>query len=373
MADIDVTLVNNRSELTKFIDLPWTIYDEHSNWVPPLKAEVRRLLDPQQHPFWQFSERALFLARRGTEVVGRIAAIVDGNYNQFHNERMGIWGFFECVDDEQVSRALFSEAEQWTLSKGMDFIRGPLNPSTNYEIGLLVEGFEYPPTIMMTYNPPYYGRLIESQGFVKDKDLIALMVEKNDRSSQRVERLARRIMRNSSITLRTLNMKDVEKEVALIGDIYMECWSENWGFVPMTQAEMGEMARNLARIADPDLVFFLYYNDEPAAVGLVVPDINPLLKRLNGKIGLLGLLKIALYKREIKGLRAMLFGVRKSYQKLGLPLVAFDYMNRTGREKKYHYLELGWNLEDNDSINQFDSEVGGKVLKRYRIYRKDLR
>jgi hypothetical protein len=373
MAGIDVTLVNDHSEMTEFIDFPWKIYADHSNWVPPLKAEVRRLLDARQHPFWKFSERALFLARRGKEVVGRIAAIVDRNYNEFHGERMGIWGFFECVNDANVADALFSEAEQWTSQKGMDFIRGPFNPSTNYEIGLLVEGFQYSPTIMMTYNPPYYPQLIESQGFIKEKDLIALMVEETDRSSQRVERLARRIMRNSSITIRTLNMKDVEGEVALIGEIYKECWSENWGFVPMTQDEMKEMARNISRIADPDLVFFLYYKDDPAAVGLVVPDINPLLKRLNGKLGLLGYLKIALYKREIKGLRAMLFGVRKNYQKLGLPLVAFDYMNRTGRQKNYQYLELGWNLEDNDSINQFDREVGGKVLKRYRIYRKNLR
>jgi hypothetical protein len=373
MAGIDVTLVSDRSGFNQFIDLPWRIYADHANWVPPLKTEIRRLLDTTQHPFWMFSERALFLARRGNEVVGRIAAIVDGNHNQFHNQRMGIWGFFECVEDEEVAHALFAEAEEWLLCKGMDFIRGPLNPSTNYEAGLLVEGFEYAPTVMMTYNPPYYGNLVESQGFAKEKDLIALMVEKDDRTSQRVERLARRIMRKSSITIRTLNLKDVENEVALIGDIYTECWSENWGFVPMTKEEMREMARNLRRIADPDLVFFLYYNDDPAGVGLVVPDINPLLRRLNGQMGLLGLIKIALYKKEIKGLRAMLFGVRKNYQKLGLPLVAFDYMNRTSRQKNYQYLELGWNLEDNDSINQFDLEVGGKPLKRYRIYRKDLR
>ncbi len=314
-----------------------------------------------------------FSPRRGERVVGRIAAIVDGNHNQFHHERMGIWGFFECVDDRDVAHALFSEAEAWVRDKGMDFFRGPLNPSTNYEIGLLIEGFQYAPTIMMTYNPPYYAHLIESQGFEKEKDLLALLVEENDRSSQRVERLARRIMRNSHLRIRTLNLKDIKKEVELINDIYRESWSENWGFVPMTDEEVGEMAKNLARIADPDLVFFLYYQDDPAGVGLVVPDVNPLLKRLNGKIGLAGLVKIALYRKEIIGLRGMLFGVRKSYQKLGLPLVAFDYMNRTGRKKNYQYLELGWNLEDNGAINQFDREVGGKVLKRYRIYRKDFR
>jgi hypothetical protein len=373
MAGIEITLVQGRSDINDFIDLPWKIYAGHANWVPPLKAHVRHLLDSQGHPFWRFSERALFLARRGKETVGRIVAIIDGNHNKFHNERMGIWGFFESVDDQEVAGALFSEAEEWVQRKGMDFIRGPLNPSTNYEIGLLVEGFQYAPTIMMTYNPQYYTELIENQGFTKEKDLVAMLVEENARSTQRVERLARRILRNGNISIRPLNLKDIKNEVTLISDIYRESWSDNWGFVPMTEEEVGEMAKNLARIADPDMVFFLYYKDDPAGVALVVPDVNPLLKRLNGKIGILGLVKIALYRKEVNGLRGMLFGVRKSYQKLGLPLVAFDYMNRTGRKKNYQYLELGWNLEDNDAINQFDREVGGRIWKRYRIYRKDIR
>lgn len=373
MNGIYVTPVRGGEDLDEFINLPWNIYADASNWIPPLRGEVRRLLDTQRHPFWQFAERVLFLARRGDEVVGRIAAIVDRNHNGFHNERMGIWGFFESVDDKDVARALFDEAEEWVVSQGMDFMRGPLNPSTNYEVGLLVDGFQYAPTIMMTYNLPYYGDLVESQGFSKEKDLIALMVEENDRSSQRVERLARRIVRKSNVRIRPLNISDMENEVALIGHIYAACWSNNWGFVPMTEAEMDDMARNLKHIADPDLIFFLYYNNDLAGVGLVVPDINPLLKRLNGKIGLPGLIKIALYKKEVTGLRAMLFGIRKNYQKLGLPLVAFDYMQRTGRNKHYQYIELGWNLEDNDAINQFDQEVGGKVVKRYRIYRKNLR
>jgi hypothetical protein len=373
MNGIYVTPVRGGEDLNEFINLPWNIYADSSNWIPPLRGEVRRLLDTQRHPFWQFAERVLFLARRGEEVVGRIAAIVDRNHNRFHNERMGIWGFFECVDDKNVARALFTEAEEWILSQGMGFMRGPLNPSTNYEAGLLVEGFQYAPTIMMTYNLPYYEELVESQGFSREKDLIALIVKEGHQSSQRVERLARRIVHKSNVQIRPLNIKDLETEVALIGEIYTECWSNNWGFVPLTKAELGEMARNLKRFADPDLIFFLYYNDDPAGLGLVLPDINPLLKRLNGDIGLSVFIKIALYRKEVTGLRAMLFGIRKIYQNLGLPLVALDYMQRTGRNKNYQYIELGWNLEDNDAINQFDQEVGGKVTKRYRIYRKNLR
>jgi hypothetical protein len=372
MAQLEIVPVTGRSDLNEFIDLPWKIYADYPNWVPPLKAKVRYLLDPNRHPFWKFGDRALYLARRGKETVGRIAAIVNAKHNEYHHERMGVWGFFEAQNDQEAASALFSAAEHWVRDKGMTFLRGPMNPSTNYEVGTLIEGFQYPPTIMMTYNPPYYADLIESAGFCKEKDLFALIIEQSSQSSARVERLARRIVRNNHITIRTANPNDIESEVKLINEIYHECWCDNWGFVPMTEEESKQMAKDLARIADPDLIFFPYYHDEPAGVALVLPDINPLLKRLNGRIGLTGLLKIALYKREIKGLRGVLFGIRKAYQKLGLPLVAFDYMNRTGRSKNYQYMELGWNLEDNHAINQFDREVGGRIIKRYRIYRKEI-
>lgn len=372
MARVEIVPVTGRSELNEFVDLPWKIYAEYPNWVPPLKAKVRHMLDLKRHPFWEFADRELYLARRGNETVGRIAAIINRNHNKYHDERMGVWGFFEAENDREIAGALFSAAEDWVRNKGMSFLRGPMNPSTNYEVGTLIEGFQYPPTVMMTYNPPYYTDLIESAGFGKEKDLLALIIEPSDRSSKRVERLARRIVRNNHITIRTANPNDIETELKLILDIYHESWADNWGFVPMTEGESKEMAKDLARIADPELIFFPYYHDEPAGVAMVLPDVNPLLKRLNGRIGLTGLLKIALYKKEITGLRGVLFGIRKAYQKLGLPLVAFDYMNRTGRSKNYQYLELGWNLEDNNAINQFDQEVGGRIIKRYRIYRKEI-
>ncbi|MGZ6238017.1 MAG: acyl-CoA N-acyltransferase, partial [Syntrophales bacterium] len=193
MPDVDIIAVERQSELKDFIDLPWRIYAEYPNWIPPLKEEVRRMLDPGGHPFWEFSERILFLARRGAETVGRIAGIIDRHYNRFHGEKMGIWGFFECTDDREAAAALFSSVEMWAREKGMTFMRGPLNPSTNYEAGLLIEGFVHAPVLMMTYNPPYYPGLVEWCGFTKEKDLMAFLIDGDYRLPEWMDRLAERI------------------------------------------------------------------------------------------------------------------------------------------------------------------------------------
>ncbi len=371
MPQVGITPVSTKSDLEEFINLPWKIYPRESNWVPPLKKDLRRLLDTEQHPYWQFSERTLFLARRGSEVVGRIAAIVDGNYNAYHKEKMGAFGFFECLDDPEAAGGLFAAAEDWVRGKGMDYLMGPLNPSTNYEIGTLIEGYEYPPTIMMPWNHPYYLPLVEGCGLSKEKDLVAFNILQEDNLGQRVERLAGRIKSKGKVWTRNGSRKNVESEIALMSEIYRSAWAENWGFVPMTKDEEREMAKNLLPILKEDLTFFIYYGDEPAGVVMVLPDMNPLLKRLNGKIGLTGVFKYLLYKREIRGVRGTIFGVKKRYQKLGLPLVAFDHLRRVLKgNRSYDYLEFGWNLEDNDAINKFEEAVGARVYKRYRIFAK---
>jgi hypothetical protein len=373
VADVQITPVRTAAEWKQFIDLPWRLYEGEPNWVPPLKSEVRHLLDRDRHPFWQFSERELFLAMRGQQAVGRIVAHVDRNYNEFHNERMGAWGFFESIDDQRVASSLFGAAEQWARERGMDFMRGPLNPSTNYEIGMLTEGYQYPPAVMMPYNPRYYVDLAENYGLAKEKDLIALLLEPQNAPADRVGRLAARIRRNNNISIRAAKKKDFHSELALIKEIYHATWSKSWGFVPMTDSEMDHMGETLLRIIDPDLVLFVYFHGEPVGICVIIPDINPLLKRFNGKVGVLGLLTYWRYRHEVCGLRAILFGFKHEAQKVGLPLVVFDHLNHLLREKKhYKYLELGWNLEDNENINRFDAEIGGRPYKRYRIFRKDL-
>lgn len=374
MAAIQVVPVRTPRQLRQFIDLPWKLYEGEPNWVPPLKADQRRLLDPARHPFWKFSQRELFLAMRGTEPVGRVAAIVDQNYNQFHNERMGAFGFFECARDQVAATALVDAAADWVRQRGMTFLRGPLNPSTNYEIGVLVDGFEYPPAVMMPYNPRYYPDLLTGAGLDKEKDLVSLLLEPQNRTSDRVGKLAARIRRNNNVRIRSGERKHFDRELALIKELYHASWSRNWGFVPMTDEEMDEAGKFLYRIADPDLVLFVYFHDEPVGICIILPDMNPLLKRFNGRLGLGSLLTYWRYKHEVVGLRAILFGFKHEVQKLGLPLVVFDHLNHVLREQKtqYKYLELGWNLEDNEGINRFDAEIGGREYKRYRIYRKDF-
>jgi len=374
MAGIEIIIVEGGSELKAFIDLPWRIYAQYPNWVPPLKKEVRRMLDPRKHPFWEFSERILFLARRGSETVGRIAGIVDRRYNQCHNEKMGTWGFFECADDPEAAAALFSSVETWVRQKGMAFLRGPLSPSMNNEAGLLIEGFDYPPAVSMTYNPPYYLRLIESYGFTKEKDLLAFLLDGGDyRLPDWMDRLAERTAQKKGVYIRHVDPKNRDAEFALIREIYNDSWSGNWGFVPLTENEMRDIQKSVKPFADPDLVFFIYYENEPAAVCVIFPDINPLLKRLNGRIGLLGLLKALIYQREIRGLRLLMFGIKEKYRQLGFPLLAFRHIYKIARENKnYQHLEMGWTLEDNESINALIGEAGARIYKKYRIFRKAL-
>jgi hypothetical protein len=373
MAGIEIITVERESELKDFIGLPWRIYAGYSKWVPPLKKEVRRMLDPRKHPFWEFSERILFLARRGSETVGRIAGIIDYHYNQFHKEKMGIWGFFECVADPEAAAALFSSVETWALQKGMTFLRGPLSPSMNYETGLLIEGFDYPPVVGMTYNPPYYLRLIESCGLTKEKDLLAFLIDGEYRLPDWIERLAERTARKKGVRIRQVDPKHLDAEFALIREIYNDSWSGNWGFVPLTDNEMRDIQKSVKPFADPDLVFFMYYDDEPAAVCVIFPDINPLLKHLNGRISPLGLFKALIGWRKIKGLRLLMLGIKEKYRQLGLPMLAFHHIYEVARQqKKYRNLEMGWTLEDNESVNALTMETGARIYKKYRIFRKSL-
>jgi hypothetical protein len=289
---------------------------------------------------------------------------------------MGIWGFFECANDVEAAAALFGGVEEWLKDKGMAFIRGPLNPSTNYEGGLLIEGYQQRPVFMMTYNPPYYAELAASCGHMKEKDLLSFWVDRQWQPAPWVERLARRISNKTEIQTRAIRMENFRQELEYAKEIYHEAWFDNWGFVPMTDAEWEDLSKSLARIVDPGLGFFMLDGEEPIGVGIVIPDINPLLKRFNGKIGMFGWLKYLLYRREINGLRGLIFGIRKKYRQMGLPLLAFDYLFhnviKNPKYDQYQYIELGWNLEDNDLINQWYVDGGAKVNKRFRIYRKEL-
>lgn len=368
-----ITEVSTNSELKSFIDFPWQIYSNNSRWVPPLKSQIRRLLDNSRHPFWKSARRILFLAQRDSVIVGRIAGIIDERYNRYASARLASWGFFECENDAEAAVELFGAVERWAVNQGMDTLRGPVNPSINYEVGLLMEGFDENPAIMMPYTPPYYISLVECAGFTKEIDLLSFRLTTPDEISDRVTRLAARIRERANVSIRTWCKKDMQGELKLIKDLFNVVWSDNWGFVPISDEEMKEMGGSLARFIEEDFCFFLYKGDEPIGMAMILPDMNPLLKQLNGRLGITGIFKVWSGRRRIKGLRCALFGIKKEHRKLGLPLVLFEPLkNRILSANKYEYLEMGWTLESNEAVNKYIMELGPTSVKRYRVFRKQI-
>ena len=374
MAGVEVVPVRRRQEMRAFIELPWKIYRDDPQWVPPIKSKVAHLLDPERHPFWRFAQRELFLARRGPEVVGRVAAILDRRYNDYQQEKMGAFGFFECTRDPEAAAALFAAAGAWVRDQGLTFLRGPLSPSLNYEAGLLVQGFESPPTLLMTYNPPYYLELVKLSGFRKEKDLFTYLFTPEHRPPAWTLELGERLLSRGEITVRRMEPRRFDDEVRLLTGIFIDSWKNNWGFSPPTFEEVRAMVQEIYPIIDLDLAFFLLFKGEPVGVCIIIPDLNPLLKRFNGKLGLGALVKKHLYWHEITGFRGFILGVKEDYRQMGAPFVALAYLMRMAAAKKadYAYVELGWNLEDNQAINLLYEEGGLTPHKRYRIYRKDL-
>ncbi|MGC8657947.1 MAG: acyl-CoA N-acyltransferase [Desulfomonilaceae bacterium] len=373
MSDIKIFTVRTRKDMNQFTNLPWSIYPRKSNWVPPLKYDFKKLLNTKKHPFWEFSRRELFIAEKNGVPVGRIAAIIDGNYNDYHKEKMGIWGFFECFNDPEVAKALFACAEEWVKAKGMQFIRGPLNPSTNYEVGLLVEGFEEFPALMMPWNHPYYPDLVENAGYVKEKDLYTFRIKQTDPPSSRIERLGKRMLSKGHVSIRNISRSNFDSDIKLFAEIYNEAWSQNWGFVPMTDKEIEEMGANLKRVFDEEFVFFMLYDGEPVGVGMVLPDMNPLLKEANGRLGLITGMKLLLRKHFVVGVRTAMAGVKRKFKRLGVPLVMFHHLDRVFRgHEKIQLMECGWNLEDNADVIATEIEMGCSKCSTYRIYRKSF-
>lgn len=238
---VQISPVRNRRDLRLFLKLPWRIYHANSLWVPPLLFDLKRLLNPRRHPFHQHANVQYFLARRGAEVIGRIAAIVNHEYVRFHDEATGFFGFFECVEDQHVATALLEAAEQWLTERGMQRVLGPMNFSTNEECGLLVDGFQYPPTVMMPYNLPYVGRLVEMAGYSKAKDLLAYLLDDTTPPERLVQGVAR-LQQHYDISIRPINLDRFQQDVALILEVYNSAWERNWGFTPLTKEEIDDLA-----------------------------------------------------------------------------------------------------------------------------------
>jgi len=360
------------SGLAAFIDFPYTLFRDHPHWVGELKKDTLHLLG-LGHPFWRHGERKLLMAYRDGRPAGRLAAIVNSAHNSFHGENCGFFGFFDCEDDKEAAAGLFAAAEKYLRAKGMDLIRGPVNPSTNETCGLLVEGFDSPPMIMMTYNPPYYAGLIEAAGFAKAKDLLAFNMAVPAGLPARFEKLLKRINRVGNITVDFVQISKLDAAIADLKDIYNSAWEKNWGFIPMTEAELDDLGLALKPMLKPDYLFFAKVDGKPAAFCLMLPDFNVPLKAARGTLTPLTILPF-LYKMlfKIRAGRMLTLGVKKEFRGRGLEMFLIQKAMESGKKMGWEYGEMSWTLEDNTLINHTIESVGGKVYKKYRLYEKKL-
>jgi hypothetical protein len=377
--EITVREVRSSKEQKQFLELPYQLYKGHPHWVPQLRMAQKDILNTKKHPFYKTSDVEKFLAFRGDKVVGRIMAIFNRAHNDFHRERAGFFGFFEIENDFEVAKKLFDVACDWLKEKGAECVRGPVNPSTNYECGLLVEGFDQDPAVMMTYNFAYYAELCEHYGLHKAIDLYAYEIGVSSfNMSEKLKRVADRVKSRYHIQLRTINLKDFKNEVQTVREIYNDAWSNNWGFVPINEDEFAHLANDLKQIVDPSVVFIAEHQEEgsaakrPIGFFLAVPDINRALKKTNGNLFPTGLLKLLWHSRKIGYMRIITMGVIKEFQPLGIASVFYDEIYRRAVSGKLKDGEMSWVLENNTMMNRSAELIGGKVSKVYRIYEKSL-
>jgi GNAT superfamily N-acetyltransferase len=371
-ANVEVVRVQSVMEKDEFIRFQWKVYDGDLHWVPPLVMERREFLDPAKNPFYDHADVALFLARRDGEVVGRIAAVEDRNFNAFHGTRTAYFGLYESANDVGVAAALFKAAKDWARWRGLDTILGPLNLSTNYEVGLLVEGFDSDPYIQMTYNPRFYGELFDACGLKKAKDLFAWERSAKTPPPERFTRIADKIRDHEEITIRSANLKDFEAEAARIKEVYNAAWEKNWGFVPMTSAEFDKLARDLKQMLVDDLAIIAEHRGEPVAFALTCPDYNQALKHVGGRLtsyGVpVGLAKLLWYARKIDKVRLMALGVKQGWRRRGLDAVLIVETIRRADKLGYAGGEVSWTPEDNDLIISAIEASGCTRTKTYRVY-----
>ncbi len=375
MPSITIREVQTNSDLQKFIKLPFKLYRNDPYYVPHLISDRKKFLDKQANPFFQHARASYFLACKNDKPVGRIAGIVNDLHNEFHDEKTGFFGFFDCIDNIEAASGLLHAAENFVKAEGMETIRGPANFSSNDEIGLLIEGFESMPTFMMIYNPPYYLDLYNKLGLKKVEDLFAYYIDERNAPSERIQRIVRKIRARNRIMIRKINMNDFENDLEIVRTIYNSAWSKNWGFVPMTPEEFSYTADDFKKIVDPDLVFLAFINNEPAGFSLAMPDYNPVFKKMNGRLFPLGLFKFLYYtkvKRIITGLRMITMGVVHKYQKMGMDMIFFVETYNEGLRKGYKWAELSWILERNTLMNKAAASMGARPYKRYRVYEKPL-
>lgn len=371
--NLTVLEVKNNSDLKKFIMFPFILYKNDKNWVPPLISEEKVLLNRDKNPFWKHAEYQAFIAVRDGQVVGRVAGLIDERHNEIHKDKVGFFGFFESLNEQEIANALLDAAKAWVKSKGRNEFRGPMSPSQNDIFGVLIEGLEYPPMVMMPYNPLYYKDLMEGYGLEKAKDMLSFFKDSKVGIPSRIKRIAEITRKRTKVVIRPIDTKNMERDLAIVKDLYNKAWELNWGFVPLTNEEMDDVYKKLTQFYEPDLVLIAEVQGKPVGIGISVPDINEVLIKMKGRLFPFGFFIYLMNKKKIKSVRSLIFGFLKEYRKTGIPLVMFEETEKNGLKHGYTQAEIGWNLEDNDAINQFDSQIGGRIYKRQRVYQMPIK
>ncbi len=369
---LTVRRVESRRDLTRFIGVPWSVCDRtlHAQWIPPLRIQVRGLLDGS-NPIWKRMTRELLLAERDGHPVGRIAAIQNPAHNEFHADRVGFFGFFECREDPETAEALVDAAREWSASRGLERIRGPVSPSTNHECGLLVKGFGRHPLFLTPWNPPYYAGLLEGTGLHGVKELLAYPIPMGSGFELPASffEQAERARRTSGLTFRDVNLSDVDGELERIWEIYQAAWEPNWGFVPMTREEFFHLGRELKPLLIPQFAFLAEVRGEPVGVLLIVPDFNRILKEIpSGRLLPFGFLKLLLGKSRLRTGRLMALGIKKEHRSRGIFALFAAEAFRRGRAYGAVMAEASWIVEDNEPMTRPLERLGLRPYRRWRIY-----
>ncbi len=362
--------ISGRADVTRFIKLQWKFYQNDRNWVPPLLMDRKKLLDTKKNPFYRHSAMQLFIARKDGEDVGRIAAIVNDNHNREHGDKVGFFGFFESINNQDVADALFDAAATWLRGKGMDTMRGPANPSVNDELAMLVDGFDSPPVILMSYNPRYYPLLVEGYGFRKAKDLYAYLLRNEKVVTDKLVRGQQLVRDRFGITIRDLDFKNLAREVVTLKDLYNRSWEKNWGAVAMTDAEFDFLAKDLVQVIGKfkDLVFVAERDDEPIGFTLCLPDINQVLIRNTKGRTIPGVWHLLTGTKRIDLVRIIVLGVLPQHRNKGVDAVMYyETVTRAARHGVFKG-EASWVLEDNDPMNKGARLMNAEQYKTYRLY-----
>jgi len=360
-------------EVSRFLNVSYDIYQDDPHWVAPLLMDLKKVFT-EANPLFQHAEMQLWIARRNGRDVGRIAGIIDQNHNGTHGDASAFFGFFECENNPETSQRLFGAVRDWAREKGMGRLLGPMNPTTNDECGLLVDGFDSPPQLMMTYNPRYYVNLVTAEGFVKAKDLLAYHIDVAGMPRERLERIAAKTrQRNPQLRFKAVRRKTLDSDLGKIKEVYNAAWQENWGFIPMIDAEIDFLAARLKPLLVEGLVWVVETADETVGFMLTIPDYNEALKPLRGRLctpKIFGLLPYALGRKIPTSCRVVTLGVKEAYRNRGIEAVMLAEGLMTSLRLGIKSAEASWILEDNVMMHRLLQPIGGRVYKTYRIYER---